>query len=441
MFKVSRRSLSVVILIAVVILGMGFYVIRYVVYGSTWARAPFNQTVYSGGMLNVGIVTDRNGVMLAGVTDGRRTFADSGETRRATLHAVGDREGNIGTGALGVYASELTGYNLITGSYSMTDNSSGNTVTLTIDSGLNVEAYRALDGRRGAVMVSNYKTGEVLCMVSSPTFDPSDPPETVDDETGVYLNRGIQAAYTPGSTFKLLTAAAAIEQIRDIYDITFECTGEFETRDDNVTCSGEHGTVDFVQGLRQSCNVVFGQIAMELGAATLAEYAEKYDLSGSISVGGITTVKGNFVEAGEGTANLAWSGVGQYMDLVCPATMLRFVGAIANGGSAVELRLLAKTGVSVLLPNRSTRLISDSTAQQLGEMMEIQNRGNFPGLDIYAKSGTAQVGNDVGPHAWYVGYITNPDHPYAFVVIVENGGGGTAVAAPVANRVLQKMVN
>ena len=72
--------------------------------------------------------------------------------------------------------------------------------------------------------------------------------------------------------------------------------------------------------------------------------------------------------------------------------------------------------------------------------MEIQNRQNFPGLEIYAKSGTAQVGGNNGPHAWYTGYITNPDHPYAFIVIVENGGGGTAVAAPIANRVLQEIV-
>lgn len=439
MYRVNKRSLSVLLLTIVVVLGMGYYVARYVLYGSDWAGAPFNQTAFQGGMLNVGTVTDCNGVVLAGVTDGRRTFASNSEVRRATLHAVGDREGNIGTGALTAYASELMGYNLITGSYSRSSNT-GRTVALTIDSNLNLEAYRTLGGRRGAVMVSNYETGEVLCMVSSPDFDPSDPPAIADDETGVYLNRGIQSAYTPGSTFKLVTAAAAIEQIRDIDERLFVCEGELETSDDKVTCSGVHGTLGFTQGLRVSCNVVFGELALELGAGTLASYAEKYDLSGSSTIGGMRTMGGSFEKAESGTANLAWSGVGQYMNTMCPATMLRFVGAIANDGSAVELRLLQERGIATLLPNRSTRLMGRSTAQQLGDMMELQNRDNFPGLEVHAKSGTAQVGGDKEPHAWYVGYITNPDHPYAFVVIVENGGGGTAVAAPIANRVLQKMV-
>ena len=119
MKKVKSRSLSILILVAIAILGMGFYIGRYVIFGSQWALAPFNQTVFQRGILNIGVVTDRNGVVLAGVTDGRRTFASNADIRRATLHAVGDLEGNVGTGALKAFASDLTGYNLITGSYSL----------------------------------------------------------------------------------------------------------------------------------------------------------------------------------------------------------------------------------------------------------------------------------------------------------------------------------
>jgi len=180
MKKIKTRALAALLLVALMVIGLGIYVVRLAVSGSRWATASFNAAVYTGGVLTVGMITDRNGVVLADITDGARTFADSQQTRRATLHAVGDRHGNIGTGALTVFAPQLIGYNIVTGVYSMARE--GRTVALTIDSRLNVEAYRALDGRGGAVMVMNYETGEVLAMVSNPTFDPANPPVITGDD-------------------------------------------------------------------------------------------------------------------------------------------------------------------------------------------------------------------------------------------------------------------
>ena len=427
------------ILVAIAVLGMGFYVIRYFVFGSVWVAAPFNSTVFRDGVLISGRITDRGGVVLAEITDGKRTFAESGEVRRSSLHVVGDREGNIGTGALRVYASEMMGFNPVTGAFSLTGNA-GRTISLTVDTRLQTEALRAINGRQGVVLVSNYVTGEILCMVSSPTFDPNTPPVVVDDEEGVYINRAIQAAYTPGSTFKLITAAAAIENIYDIYSREFLCTGGFVAGADTVTCHGTHGTLGFEEGMRISCNVVYGQLAIELGADILARYAGMYGLSGRTTIGDMITANGNFDKAPPNTADLAWSGVGQYTNMVCPATMLRFVSAIANDGDAMDLFLLRKSGISAVLPASSSRLMPNSTARELRGIIKGHNQQGFPGLEIHAKSGTAQLGGDLLPHAWYVGFITNPGHPYAFVVIIENGGGGTANAAPVANRVLQVAV-
>ena len=440
MNKVKKRALSVLLLIIVALLGMCFYTVRYVLYGHEWASAPFNSTVFRRGVLAVGTVTDRNGIVLAGETDGKRTFAENRNIRRATLHAVGDADGNIGTGALVAFASDLMGYNIITGSYSMT--TAGRQIALTIDAKLNETALSALNGRRGVVMVSNYKTGEILCMVSSPTFDPSDPPPNLDSPEfeGVFVNRAIQSVYTPGSTFKLVTAAAAIEKVSRIYDRVFECTGSLEVGNDILICPGEHGSIGIERGMQVSCNIVFGELALDMGANIMAEYAEKYDLSDRTTVSRITTAKGNFDEAASGSVNLAWSGVGQFTNTVNPATMLRFVGAIANDGTALDLYYLKRTGISSFIPPRSERIMPRNTAVQVADLIEIQNRQNFPGLDIYAKSGTAQVGGGREPHAWYAGYITNTNYPLAFVVIVENGGGGTAEAAPIANRVLQEAV-
>jgi len=437
--KVKSRAFSVLIIVFIAIIGMGFYVVRYALFGAEWASAPFNTTVFRNATLAVGVVTDTNGVILADITDGRRTFAESAEVRRATLHAVGDKEGNIGTGALTVFAPELMGFNLITGSYSRSH--SGRQIALTIDSRLNTAALKALDGRRGVVMVSNYETGEILCMVSSPTFDPGNPPESFDNSAleGVFVNRGIQSVYPPGSTYKLVTAAAAIEKIPRVFDRQFLCTGGVEIGSDTLTCPREHGEIDFIRGMQVSCNIVFGELAIDIGAAVLADYAAKLDLSERTTVSGITTAKGNFDRA-TSSINVAWSGIGQYTNTINPATMLRFVGAIANDGIAVNLNYLKKSGMSSVIPTSTERLLNRETAELLGEMMKIQSTDGFPGLEIHAKSGTAQVGGGNEPHAWYVGYITNANHPYAFVVIVENGGGGTAVAAPIANRVLQEAI-
>jgi len=297
-------------------------------------------------------------------------------------------------------------------------------------------------------MVMNYITGDVLCMVSNPSFDPLNPPKNIDDDPkydGVYLNRAISVAYTPGSTYKLLTAAAAIEKISDIYDREFECEGTLQTGHGSITCSRKHGKLDFQRALTVSCNCVFGELALELGAKTLASYAKKYGLSERTTVGGIVTARGNFSEAGPDTADLAWSGIGQYDDTVCPAAMLRYVGAIANGGRAVKMNLLLNNGVFKRLFNGSAGIMRRDTADKLGAMMDYTVHqsnvaGNFPGLELHAKTGTAEVGGGKSPHAWFTGYITNEGYPLAFVVVVENGGGGYAVASPIANRVLQKAI-
>ena len=446
MKKVKNRALSVLLLVAFIIAGMGFYIVRYTIYGGQWASAAFNRTVYDRGVLSAGTLTDRNGVVLADAGDGTRIFAESADTRRATLHVTGDAAGNIGTGALTAFARELMGYNIITGAYSRTG--AGKMVAHTIDSRLNVEAYRAMDGRRGAVMVMNYETGEILCMYSGPAYDPADPPVIIEEDPayeGVFINRAISASYTPGSTFKLLTAAAAIENINDISERVFQCDGALETARGTVTCPGAHGSLTFAEALTVSCNIVFGGITLELGADTLARYAEMYGLSERVSVGGIMTAKGNFDKGEPNTADLAWSGIGQYNNSVCPAAMLRFAGAIANGGRAVDMSLIKRTGVSMITPAPQRGIMNGKTADELGSMMNAgfpqSESGSFPNLIMHAKSGTAQVGGDRAPHAWFTGYITNEGYPLAFVVVVENAGGGAAVAGPIANRVLQAAVS
>jgi peptidoglycan glycosyltransferase len=257
-------------------------------------------------------------------------------------------------------------------------------------------------------------------MVSSPTYAPADPPEITEGDSkyeGVYINRFLSSTYTPGSIFKLVTLAAAIENIDDLYDRTFTCDGSLEIAGDTVRCTRTHGTLNIEEALAVSCNVTFAHLSEELGGTVLKKYADQFGLTSSLSVDGIKTAAGNFDVAEDGTANLAWSGIGQYNDTVNPCAMLRLMGAIANGGVAVEPELIVRKGLSGVFSGGSSRLMSADTADQIATMMNYNvvytyGEENFPGLELYAKSGTAEVGGGEDPHAWFVGFIKNEDYPW-----------------------------
>lgn len=454
MKKIEKRAVICIILAAALLLGLGVYLYRFVRHGASWASFPSNRHLYnSQGQLASGTVTDRDGDILTQVDgDGRRTYYDSSTVRRATLHAVGDPSGNIGTGALTAFADKLSGYNLITGAYSPLG--SGNTVELTLDAHYNYVAYNALDGRKGTVGVYNYKTGEILCMVSTPAFDPLDPPTIQEGDEqweGVYLNRFLSAAFTPGSVMKTVTMTAAIENIPDLYSRTWDCTGSTEIGGSAVTCLDAHGTIDVKQALAKSCNAVFARLAVELGAERMKEYVDKAGLTRSWQVSGINTAPSTFVFDNTTENQLGWAGVGQHHDAVNPCSLMVFMGAVANGGQAAVPQLIQSVHTAFGLntywyrEKMTGELIAPATAAQLADAMaytaEYTGRERFGNLDICVKSGTAEVGGGKKPNAWFTGFIRDPAHPYAFVVMVENGGGGSSVAGSVAAQVLDPIVN
>ena len=432
MKKVTTRAFAALLIAALIVGGMGLYLFRLVRDGDDWASFYANDSVYTNGTLNTGTITDRNGDLLAFAGSSVYGYAESEIVRKACLHAVGDIGGNIGTGALSSFRADLVDYSLLTGT-----TGDGGEVQLTIDADLNVAAYRALDGKNGAVLVYNYKTGEILCMVSTPSFDPN-VGWTGDEDAGAYINRTISATYVPGSVFKLVTLAAAIENIPDIWDQTFYCDGDLSIDPDTITCSGVHGTIGVEDAIANSCNCAFAEIALQLGGDVIAEYAEKYGLTEGHDLNGISTAAGSIVSAGEDNANVAWEGIGQYENMVNPYALLRFMGAIANGGKVVEPTILLGKG------NGTTQLIDTDTADTLADLMDYTVKshygsGNYPGLEMHAKTGTAELG-DGSSHAWFAGFITNTDAPLAFVVMVERGGGGYSVASPIANTILQEAV-
>jgi len=452
MKKVSNRSFAALVLTALLLVGLLAFGVRYAVKGSSWVVFPGSPHVYSGGNLNSGVVTDRDGVVLLDSTDGRK-YADDAAVRKATLHLLGDREGYIAAPVLREYADELVGYDPFTGVYSLSGKSS--TARLTISAKVQTTALAALNGRSGTVGVYNYRTGEILCAVSSPTYDPDKVPNIAGDTSGaydgVYVNRFFGATFTPGSIFKLVTTAAALENIGDIEKQTFDCKGFYEVEGDKVICSGTHGKIDLKSALAHSCNVAFGQISEELGKKTLTEYADKLGLTKSLTLDGITAAAGYFDLTKAPEVDVAWSGIGQYTDLINPCTYLRYMGVIAGGGKAAEPYLMQEVRSKKLTSSYKAattytgQLLEASTCKTLSAMMHnnvetVYGAGKFPNLYVCAKSGTAEVGGEEMPHATFAGFIQDENYPLAFIVVAENSGSGSAVCASIAGTVLKQCV-
>lgn len=453
MKKIERRAVVCTMLALLLAVGLAVFLVKYLLHGGSWASSAFNRHLYdSSGVLAAGTVLDRDGDVLSSVENRKRTYYENEIVRKATLHAVGDLQGSIGTGALNAFADKLTGYNFINGAFGA---DRGNELYLTIDARYHYEAYQALNGHAGTVAVYNYKTGEILCMVSAPSYDPLHVPadiETNDRYKGAYLNRFLSSTFTPGSVYKTVTLAAALEEIPDLETRTWTCAGSVQIGEETIICSGTHGEQHIGDAFANSCNVAFAQIAAELGADTLQKYTEKAGLTDSYSIDGLPTAKGTFSWENVTDGQLGWAGVGQHKDQVNPCALMVYMGAIANGGKAAEPYLIGKTVSALGLPSlphitgKTGRLISSATAEKLADMMaanveKTYGTKRFPNMDLCAKSGTAEVGEGQTPHAWFAGFLRNEDTPYAFVVLVENGGGGSSVAGTVAGRVLDMIVN
>ena len=451
MKKVKRRAMSVLLIILCLMVGVGVFSYRFFHDGSQWVNFTANKHIYANGVLIGGAIYDRDGNPLVHTEDGVRKYSDNKNVRCATMHIVGDKKSNIATSLQKVYADELMGYNIINGTYSVSG--TGNSIYTTLDADICAAAYKQLKGKKGAMCIYNYRTGEVICLVSTPTYDPENPPViSADDDSyeGVYLNRVLSSRFTPGSTYKLVTAAAAIDTIDDIFDQTFVCHRYEIVNGQKIVCSGTHHEEDFPQALANSCNIAFGNISRQLGWETTVRYARQLGITEAHTLNGIKVVKGSIATSG-GENELSWTGIGQHNDLVSPFAMMRCAGIIANHGMCVEPYLIEKitdsSGFRRTLPISpdSTRCLSRNTADQLAEMMRNNvltkyGEENFPqGMEICAKSGTAELDGGQTSHAWFIGFCRNENYPYAFVSFVQNGGNGARVAGGAVSKVLAEI--
>jgi len=457
MKSASNRIKITWVFIALSLAGAIFLMFSAITQGGKWATSSRNAHLYvNGTLIGAGNITDADGTVLCHTEDGKRTFAEDSEVRSALLHVVGDNYGFISSSIQNQYRTSLSGYNRIMGVWELCNYEQGSEVTLTVKSQACKTAYEALGGRKGAVCVYNYKTGEVLVSVSTPAYDPEDIPDDINDNDayeGVYINRVTMGLYPPGSTFKVITAAAAIDNVDGIMKETFYCDGAYHTSYGDIKCMGEHGDVQLDEALAKSCNAAFAEIANEVGGKALEKTAESFGYNHTVSLGKLGVYTSQIHTAKDDELELGWAGIGQSTTLVTPLLQTRIMGAIAGGGEPMEPYLVQKVTTAsgftkeLAIPKTGSRAVSEETAAELKSLL----RNNFKvqygdwnfneGLNPCGKSGTAETEPDKEPHAWFAGFLDNDEYPYAFSVIVEEGGSGSEVALPVAAQVVNALVS
>ena len=447
MNRIAGRAGVLLLLVLLLLAGLTFFICEYVMSADDWVAFPGSAHMYQGGNLDCGVVTDRNGTLLMDMRSGK-TYSEDVKLRMSTVHWLGDRKGSISAPALPHYAQQLAGFDLLNGMYHYGGNNGA--IMTTISSDVQKVALEAMGSYKGTVAVYNYRTGEILCAVTTPTFDPDNAPDIQADTSGkyegLYLNRFTQSTYVPGSIFKIVTLAAALEAIPDIESRTFVCTGKMKVGSDEVICDDIHWDQNLKTAFRNSCNCAFAQIALELGAETLDQYVKQFGITDPVSFDGLTTAAGNVEILNAASVNVAWSAVGQYNDQVNPCTFLTFVGAIANGGKGATPYFVnevysGESRTYQAKPREGNRIMSATAAKIVGEYMQfnVQDKygsGNFPGLTVGAKTGTAEVGGEKKPNAMLAGCVFDEKYPLAFIVCVEDAGYGKTVCVPIASAVL-----
>lgn len=398
------------------------------------------------------------------------------------VHALGYIDERFGiTGLEDEYDSELSTYsgfstgirnflkdfNLKSAFENRDEEKVGNGIVTTLDYDIQKAAYDAMGDLQGAVVALNPKTGEILAMVSKPTYDPSNLEQVIEDansgvdEDSKLLNRAIDGRYPPGSVFKTVTLAAALENDPSVANETFHDTGKITFADGSSLSNYMnqiHGDLSLQMAYRVSSNFVFGTLAMDMGNAKLKEVAERFGFNSRINGVGLSIPASNFPTLNDyEEGNIAQSGIGQGSVLSTPIQMAIVAATVANDGVLMQPKLVNKIvdkdGNTIKeFSNKALKedVISDDIANTIKEYMGYLVSNNlyrwpaFEGTNAGGKTGTADYmledGSEGIPHGWFISVAPIDDPQIAVAVIVEEGENGAGSAANIAAQVVRTAI-
>ncbi len=352
----------------------------------------------------------------------------------------------------------------------------GASVELTINPAAQRAADQALGNQRGAVVALNPKTGAILALVSKPSFDPN--PLAQHDLTKVsasykqllrqdgdpLINRALGGdLYPPGSTFKIVTAAAALESgnyqpnssvyggaLLDLPQTSVNLPNYFDG-----PC-GPNDKTSLIKALEKSCNTAFGKIGLDLGGDKIKEQAEKFGFGDELSVP--MPVSPSRVPSGMNPPQSAQAAIGQYDVRVTPLQVAMISAGVANGGIVMRpysIKTVRTSDLDVVeetKPQELSRAVSPEVAAQLSQMMvSVVENGTgstvkIPGVAVGGKTGTAQQGGGRNPHVWFTAFGPAVNPEVAVAVVVDSGGNdgadasGSGTAGPIAKAVLEAVL-
>jgi peptidoglycan glycosyltransferase len=307
----------------------------------------------------------------------------------------------------------------------------GRDIKTTLDMDVQRAAENAYGGTTGGSVVMDPATGDLLAVVSSSPFDPGNYVGVGGIEP---FNRALSGLYPPGSSLKVMTGAAALQE--GVVKESTMLTGPAEYKGVRNFESGEFGSLDFATAVKFSVNTAFAQIAEDLGPKRLTRYAELFGFNAEPSMPlGAGTSSFPFPED-EG--DVMWGSIGQAQVLASPLQMATIAATIANGGKRMEPRILLKD------PKQGERVVTSKVARTMTGLMENVVTGgtgtgaNIAGAQVAGKTGTAEVDVDGKRrnHAWFISFAPSDGAEVAVSVVSELGGVGGEVAAPLAGRIL-----